>query len=193
MALDDQCCARYGNPFYFYAQKTISDLKLDHVRLWKSTHFGGHRFAPTAIDLPQGRYYGLLDQNSLRSLLTKTSDMQYFNQIYRGWGILPPALQIWEREFIRRYGWNWFNYQVSGKILEQSLDNKTILAELSFVPSPKYLYTYQAKLVEDRAKTLTIKSSCNSTQETSVVKYAIDDFWLDSRKVLTYSNSQGKF
>lgn len=184
----DQCCAKYGNPFQFYARNIIVDLNWNHVRVWRSTHFGGHRFAPTAIDLPQGRYYGLLNQSSFRSILTLSGDIDYFNQVYRGWGILPPALQILEREFILDYGWDWFNYRVSGKVLEQSLDNNSILAELSFAPSSDYFFTYQVKLVRDSIKSQSIKSSCTSTQELLIVKYAIDNFWLVARENLTCGN-----
>ncbi|MBK1989648.1 sucrase ferredoxin [Sphaerospermopsis aphanizomenoides BCCUSP55] len=179
----DQCCARYGNPFYFYAKNTISDLQLNHVRIWKSSHFGGHRFAPTAIDLPEARYYGVLDQDSFKSILTRTGDIQFLNKVYRGWGLLPSALQILEREIIFRQGWDWFNYKVAGKILEQSLDNNTMLAELTFEQPSGSLYTYQAKLVKDAVKTQVLKSSCHATQESLVVKYAVANLWLVERKV----------
>ncbi|MBW4684756.1 MAG: sucrase ferredoxin [Komarekiella atlantica HA4396-MV6] len=183
----DKCCARYGNPFYFQATATIADLCLDNVRIWKSTHFGGHRFAPTIIDFPEGRYYGVLEQDSFRSILTRTGDIQCLNKVYRGWGILPTALQILERELILSHGWDWFNYKVSGKILEQSLDNNTMQAELSFEKPSGSLYTCQAKLVKDGTKTQRLKSSCNATQESVVIKYAVASLCLTSKKAETCS------
>lgn len=183
----DQCCARYGNPFYFYANASISNLYLDNVRIWKSSHFGGHRFAPTAIDFPEGRYYGVLDQESFHSILTRSGDIQCLNKVYRGWGILPPVMQILERELMFRHGWNWLNYQVTGKIIEQSLDNKTILGELCFEDSNGSLYTYQAKFVKDETKTLELKGSCNSKQTSVFMKYTIANICLASTKVATYS------
>ena len=72
----DKCCARYGAPFYFKVTATTADLCLDNVRIWKSSHFGGHRFAPTVIDLPEGRYYGVLEQDSFKSILNRTGDIQ---------------------------------------------------------------------------------------------------------------------
>lgn len=181
----DQCCARYGNPFYFYANNTISDLQLENVRIWRTSHFGGHRFAPTAIDLPEARYYGGLDQDSFRSILTRSGDIQCLNKVYRGWGILPNPLQILEREIIFTQGWNWFKNKVEGKILEQSLDNHTILAELSFENTSGSLYTYQAKLVKDEVKTQVLKSSCHATQESLVIKYAVANIWLVDRKIVS--------
>ncbi|MHC5725061.1 MAG: sucrase ferredoxin [Nostoc sp.] len=183
----DKCCARYGAPFYFNVTATTADLCLDNVRIWKSSHFGGHRFAPTVIDLPEGRYYGVLDQDSFKSILNRTGDIQCLNKVYRGWGILPAALQILERELILQNGWDWFNYKVAGKILEQSLDNNTILAELSFEQPSGSLYTYQAKLVKDPTKTQQLKSSCNATRELVVTKYAVASLWITSSKIMSYS------
>ena len=183
----DKCCARYGNPFYFYAQDTIANLGSENLRIWKSSHFGGHRFAPTMIDLPEGRYYGVLDQDSFKSILTRTGDIQCLNKVYRGWGILPVPLQILEKELILRHGWDWFNYQVVGKILEKSLDNHTILAELSFEDQSGSLYTYKAKLVKDEKKTVDLKSSCNALETSVMLKYSVAALCLDSRRVVSLS------
>ena len=183
----DQCCAKYGNPFYFHAQNTIFDLQLNHLRIWRSSHFGGHRFAPTAIDFPQGRYYGVLDQDTFKSILTQTGDIECLNKVYRGWGILPNPLQILERELMLHLGWDWFNYKVTGKILEKSLDNQTILGELSFEQPSGTLYTYHAKLVKDDIKTQTLKGSCDASREVVCVKYAVSNLWLVAKKVATYS------
>ncbi|MEY3221525.1 MAG: hypothetical protein RLZZ203_381 [Cyanobacteriota bacterium] len=176
----DQCCARYGNPFYFHSQNAIADLQLNHVRIWRSSHFGGHRFAPTAIDFPHGRYYGVLDQDTFKSVLTHTGDIQCLNKIYRGWGILPTPLQILEKELMLGLGWDWFNYQVTGKILEKSLDNQTILGELSFEQPTGNLCTYQAKVVKNDLKTQPLKLSCHTEQETVCLKYAVSHLWLVS-------------
>jgi hypothetical protein len=179
----DKCCSRYGNPFYFHAAETISDLCLDDsVRIWKSSHFGGHRFAPTAIDLPEGRYYGVLNQDSFTSILTRTGDINCLRKVYRGWAVLPNTIQVLERELILRYGWDWFNYKVSGRIVEQSSDKNIIEAELNFEKPCGSLYTYRATLVKDENRTLHLKGSCNATQETLFVKYALSNLWLASKK-----------
>ena len=182
----DRCCARYGNPFYFNATSIVSSLELDNVRIWKSSHFGGHRFAPTAIDFPDGRYYGALDQESFKSILTRTGDITLLKKVYRGWGILPNSIQVLERELILRHGWDWFNYKVSGEIIQQNLDTNIILAELN-VEKPDGLYCYQAKLVKDETQSVKLRASCNATQESLCPKYAVDSFCLASNKLPTYS------
>ncbi|MEM6403551.1 MAG: sucrase ferredoxin [Cyanobacteria bacterium P01_D01_bin.116] len=178
----DKCCARYGNPFYFHAKETISSLDLDNVRIWKSSHFGGHRFAPTMIDLPEGRYYGNLNQESFKSVLTLTGNISCFKDIYRGWGILPRSIQIVERELILRYGWDWFNYKAAGRIVEESTDKTNVLAELTFEKPDGSVYTYQARLVKDDSKTQTLKTSCNAKHENVLIKYAVANMWLLSRQ-----------
>ncbi|OCQ91941.1 sucrase ferredoxin [Nostoc sp. MBR 210] len=183
----DKCCARYGNPFYFHAAHTVADLQLDNVRLWKSSHFGGHRFAPTAIDLPEGRYYGVLDQETFQAILTHTGDIHCLEKVYRGWGILPTQLQVLERQLILHHGWDWFNYKVSGKILEQSLDNQTFLGEISCESPDGSLYTYQAQLIQDSHKSVKLRSACNSQKESLLVKYAIANVWLSSTKMVTFA------
>ncbi|WP_066423378.1 sucrase ferredoxin [Anabaena sp. 4-3] len=183
----DKCCARYGNPFYFHAAANIVSLNLENVRIWKSSHFGGHRFAPTAIDLPEGRYYGLLDEDSFRSILTRTGDINCLNQVYRGWGILPSAIQVLERDLILDHGWDWFKYKVSGKILEQSLDNNTILGELTVEKSSGSLCTYQAKIVKDNTKTVEVKGSCSAERTSVFKKYTVEHLWLVAEKVVSCS------
>ena len=183
----DQCCARYGNPFYFHTEKIIDNLQLNHIRIWRSSHFGGHRFAPTMIDLPQGRYYGKLEENSFLAILNHQGNIEDLGKVYRGWGILPNALQVLERELMLQIGWDWFNYQIAGKILEQSLDNNTILCEISFGKPGEDLYTYEAKLIKDSLKTRSLKSSCNAEREVVFMKYSVANLWLISHKVVTTS------
>jgi hypothetical protein len=182
----DKCCARYGNSFYFHANANLSQLELKNIRIWQSTHIGGHRFAPTAIDLPEGRYYGFLDQDTFQSILTRTGDIQNLKKVYRGWGILPPAIQVLERDLMLSHGWNWFNYKVAGKILEQSLDNNTMLGQLTFEQGSSQ-YTYQAELIKDHSRSIEVKSSCNANQTSKVVKYAVANLWLLTDNLLNFS------
>ncbi|MBR8840385.1 MAG: sucrase ferredoxin [Stigonema ocellatum SAG 48.90 = DSM 106950] len=183
----DMCCARYGNPFYHQATTTVSDLSFNHVRVWKSSHFGGHRFAPTAIDLPEGRYYGKLDSESFNSILTRTGNIKCLNLVYRGWGILSTAIQVLERELMCEIGWDWFNYKVAGRIIEPSLEKNTIQAELIVEKPDSSLYTYRASIIKYDTKNLQLKSSCHGKQETVFTKYAVTSLSLAEKKLVTCS------
>jgi hypothetical protein len=186
----DKCCAKYGNPFYFQSLATISHLGLSNVRLWQTSHFGGHRFAPTAIDLPDGRYYGVLDRESFESILTRAGDIKCLNKVYRGWGILPTSIQALERELIFRYGWDWFNYKVAGKITEQNSDKSSIKAEITFEKPDGAIHTYRAELVKDESKTLRLKGSCDTTKESEFIKYSVENLHLDSESISDFEKHE---
>jgi hypothetical protein len=183
----DQCCARYGNPFYFHANETINELGLENVRMWKSTHIGGHRFAPTAIDLPEGRYYGALEQDSFKSVLTRTGDVKCLEKIYRGWGVLPKSIQALERELIFRHGWDWFKYKVTGRIIEENIDQTRILAEITAEKPDGSLFSYQAKLIKDESQMVEVKASCKKNETLMCVKYSVDSIWLSAKKFVPLS------
>ncbi|MDJ0732827.1 MAG: sucrase ferredoxin [Nostocaceae cyanobacterium] len=182
----DKCCARYGNPLYFHGTNMISDFNLHTVRLWRSSHFGGHRFAPTMIDLPEGRYYGRVDQESFYSILTRTGNIQCMNEVYRGWGILPSPMQVLERELMLRYGWDWFNNKVAARILEESPDGDSIKAELVVEQPYGDIHSYLAKIVKEETQTVQLKSSCNAKQESVFVKYAVAGFWVTSKTAISH-------
>ncbi len=183
----DQCCARYGNPFYFHANETINELGLENIRMWKSTHIGGHRFAPTAIDLPEGRYYGALEQDSFQSVLTRTGDVKCLEKIYRGWGVLPKSIQVLERELIFRHGWDWFKYKVTGRIIEENIDQTRILAEITAEKPDGSLFSYQAKLIKDESQMVEVKASCKKNETLMCVKYSVDSIWLSAKKFVPLS------
>ncbi|WNZ26318.1 sucrase ferredoxin [Leptolyngbya sp. NK1-12] len=177
--MHDQCCAKYGLPFYRQALATVSELKLDSsVRVWKTSHFGGHRFAPTAIVLPDGRYYGALNPSSLRVILTRTGDIQTLRSVYRGWGILPTPLQVLERELMLKCGWDWFNYKLSHTILQQSEKQDWMQVELLVEQPDGTIYTYRAELTPDQKQTLCLKGSCNASNASKFVKYRVDQLHL---------------
>ncbi len=177
----DTCCARYGNPFYAEAVDLVSELELNDVRVWKSSHFGGHRMAPTAIDLTDGRYYGNLDRTSFQSLLTRTGDIECLNKIYRGWGILQNEIQVFERELIMLYGWDWFNYKVTGQMISSDIKNDAFSAEITFEKADG-TYTYRADLVKDEIKTVRLKGSCGAQKESEFVKYSVENLHFYSKK-----------
>ena len=175
----DRCCAKYGNPFYTQALATVSNLNINNVRIWKSSHFGGHRFAPTAIDFPDGRYYGVLDSESFQAILTRTGDIKCLNKVYRGWGILPNQIQVLERELMFHYGWDWFNYQVSSKLIKSS--ETTWQAKLTFTKNDD-IYSCHAELVKNQEKTLHLIGSCCGTQESEFIKYSVENMRIYSEK-----------
>ncbi|MBV6623057.1 MAG: sucrase ferredoxin [Rivularia sp. (in: Bacteria)] len=169
----DKCCAKYGNPFFRQALATVENLSLSHVRVWQSSHFGGHRFAPTMIDLPEARYYGRLDQKSFASILTRTGNIECFENIYRGWGILPWQVQFLERQLMLMHGWKWFNYQIQGRVIEHNEDETFNQVEISFKASDSITNIYQCNVIEDETKNILSKGECCNTELTQTPQFKI--------------------
>ncbi|NES76783.1 MULTISPECIES: sucrase ferredoxin [Okeania] len=169
----DKCCAKYGNPFYMQAKKTISELGLKNTRIWKASHFGGHRFAPTMIDFPDGRYYGLLNGESFKSILLRTGNIKLLGGVYRGWGILPTCIQALERELMFHHGWEWFDYKINFLDIDINSDRTLIQTQLAVVKPDGSRYTCEGRLVKDKSKTIQLKGSCDATNSYEFIKYYV--------------------
>ena len=54
----DVACAKFGYPLYKYLRQQHAG---DHLRVWRVSHFGGHVFAPTLLDLPTGHLWAYVE------------------------------------------------------------------------------------------------------------------------------------
>jgi hypothetical protein len=117
----DVACARFGYPIYqTLRQKFVIDAtQLHPLRVWRCSHFGGHQFAPTLVDLPKGQFWGHLELDVLDALVQRDRPVTNLRPFYRGWAGLSKFEQILERELWMQQGWNWLNYHKSGQVLAQ--------------------------------------------------------------------------
>jgi hypothetical protein len=171
----DRCCSRFGAPIYHQARKLMAEMGLENTRIWQASHIGGHRMAPTAIDFPTARYYGYLDSDSLKSVLTQSGDIHTIETIYRGWGLLPWAAQVLEKHLLLTQGWDWFNYAVVAQVLEHNDEETFNRVELTYQTPVGERQTYQAEVVADESHIIYLKSSCASEKVTSVMPYKIQN------------------
>lgn len=103
----DVCCATFGYPVYKLV-RAMADNASTPTRVWRATHFGGHRFAATALELPEGRYWGHLQAQMLSSFVHRRVPMRELRRHYRGWAALPePLWQVAEAEIFATAGWGW--------------------------------------------------------------------------------------
>ncbi|MFE3445482.1 TIM barrel protein [Nocardia sp. NPDC059180] len=108
----DGCCGTRGYPFYERLRRFGGSS--DAVRVWRVSSFGGHRFAPTLVDFPDGRYWGNLGPELIPQLVDRTGHPADLMGSYRGWSALrDPREQVIERELFRGYGWDWITHQLS--------------------------------------------------------------------------------
>ncbi|UQA96907.1 TIM barrel protein [Streptomyces halobius] len=102
----DACCGTRGYPFYKELREAHGST--GKVRVWRISSFGGHRFAPTLVDLPEARYWGNLTPGRMAQLVDRTGHPADLMDLYRGWACLRhPGEQVLERELFRTYGWDW--------------------------------------------------------------------------------------
>jgi hypothetical protein len=82
----DRCCGRLGGELFSLLLGEAPTM------VWQSSHLGGHRFAPTALSLPDGLQYGRLNEPS--GLASAVSEQRLFrSDCLRGRTGWPKAAQ----------------------------------------------------------------------------------------------------
>jgi hypothetical protein len=99
----DSCCGRRGAGLA--AELAAAGFRAG-VNLWRTSHMGGHRFAPTFMVLPQGTVWGFADADLVTRVVHQAGDFADVAAQYRGCGGLDgPQVQALEVEVLRRVGW----------------------------------------------------------------------------------------
>ena len=104
----DRCCGSLGTALF---QELTADPGLlgQGVRVWRTSHTGGHRFAPTAIVLPEGTAWAFCDTAALADIVQQKGALEDLLPRYRGCsGMATPALQALERAVLAELGWPLF-------------------------------------------------------------------------------------
>lgn len=121
----DACCATFGAPMYL--KMHVAAQSLPNTRVWRCSHLGGHRFAPTMIDLPSGRVWGLVDDTAARGILLGDTEPTALITHYRGWvGHKAAELQMLESHILEHLGWRWSEYAQQGEILERDAEGRGV-------------------------------------------------------------------
>ncbi|MBD2344911.1 sucrase ferredoxin [Anabaena subtropica] len=113
----DLACGRFGTPIYRRLRKEYAPASNGKLRVWQTTHFGGHQFAPTLVDLPQGCLWGHLKPEVLDLLVNENGLVADLQHYYRGWTGFSKFEQIADREIWMQSGWSWLKYLKAGKVL----------------------------------------------------------------------------
>ncbi|MEH2213239.1 sucrase ferredoxin [Nostoc sp.] len=120
----DIACGKFGTSIYRRLRKEYAPVSNGKLRIWQTTHFGGHQFAPTLVDLPQGCLWGHLEPEVLDLLVNRNDSVLGLRQFYRGWTGLTKFEQIAEREIWMQLGWTWLDYLKSGEVLAKEEMNE---------------------------------------------------------------------
>ena len=104
----DVCCGSKGIQLVNHLQ--AGGALGSDVRLWRTSHLGGHRFAPTAVILPDATLWAFLDERSLAAIVQRNGDLRAACAGYRGCSALPSAAaQAVERAVLLELGWSLFD------------------------------------------------------------------------------------
>lgn len=99
----DRCCGSLGPQALARLDAVPED-----VRVWRTSHTGGHRFAPTAITFPDGNFWAYLDDDSLGALVDRRAPAASLVRHHRGCsGLDSPAAQAVDRDALAHFGWGW--------------------------------------------------------------------------------------
>lgn len=76
------------------------------VNAWRTSHTGGHRFAPTFLVMPEGTGWAFADPDLVHRVLERSVPFAQVASRYRGCaGLRGPQVQALEREVLSQVGW----------------------------------------------------------------------------------------
>lgn len=107
----DVCCGQYGTELH--AELAASHAAQDHtgpggVRVRRTSHTGGHRFAPTALTFPDGYAWAHLDHASAAQLVAHDGEPSALADHCRGVSsLLGGPAQAADRAALGAVGWQW--------------------------------------------------------------------------------------
>ncbi len=116
----DVCCGSEGTRLaadFEAVLRTYRDADVDEpyagaptaagrVAVYRVSHTGGHRFAPTAMTLPDGRMWAGIEAGEIAAILDQTADAAAIAARCRGWwGAATGPAQVGERAVFAEVGW----------------------------------------------------------------------------------------
>jgi hypothetical protein len=103
----DPCCGRWGTLLQVEAA-----ARLPHLRVWRCSHTGGHRFAPTAITLAEGRAWAWADADLLAGITRRALPVDEVAYHDRGPVAVDPWVHPLDRALLQAQGWAWLDATV---------------------------------------------------------------------------------
>jgi hypothetical protein len=123
----DPCCGRWGTLLHAELLARLPD-----VRVWRCSHTGGHRFAPTAITVPIGRAWAWTDADLLVGVLERSAEVVDLAPHDRGSVALPMWAQPVERELFVQQGWAWLDAELTSVAVDVADDRRSAHVELQW-------------------------------------------------------------
>lgn len=124
----DVCCGSQGTDL---ALQLVAAGTAPGVQTWRTSHTGGHRFAPTFIVLPQGTGWAFGDPDLVESVLERSVPFAQVAAHYRGCAGLPgPQVQALERAALEEAGWELLDRERHGYLTGETTEDGGTVARL---------------------------------------------------------------
>ena len=106
----DTCCGGPGTTMFEALAARDRSAQGVTVRTWRTSHLGGHRFAPTMVSFPDAYAWAHLDVGAAVRIGLRDGDAAELAPRCRGRSTVPGgAAQVAEREGLVRHGWAWLD------------------------------------------------------------------------------------
>jgi hypothetical protein len=116
----DVACAKFGYPLYRLLRDCYAG---NQMRVWRVSHFGGHVFAPTLLEMPTGHFWAYVGEEQAHQIATRSGDVAALAGHYRGWAGVPSGfMQAAECQAWQEIGWSWFDHARCAAIIAQGPD-----------------------------------------------------------------------
>jgi len=116
----DSCCGSLGTRLW-------KDADGAQVPVWRTSHTGGHRFAPTAVTFPDGNYWAFLDPELPAGIVDRSLDPSIAAAHLRGCAPFSPSVQVADRAGLEARRWAWL---ASARFGEERSPNRVELCFL---------------------------------------------------------------
>ncbi len=126
----DRCCGARGTELW----KDVSEPGAlgPAARVWRTSHTGGHRYAATAIVLPQGTAWAFLDRPTLARIVAQEGPLADLLPHYRGGaGLRKRSVQVLERAVLGEVGWPLLSSGRHGEVLDDGRVRLTVTPALA--------------------------------------------------------------
>lgn len=116
----DACCGSQGTDLAL----ALAANPPQGVHLWRTSHTGGHRFAPTFLLLPQATAWAFADVALVNQVVDRSVPFSSVASHYRGCpGLAGPQVQALERDVLESVGWELLDRERSGYLTEEATDD----------------------------------------------------------------------
>lgn len=164
----DHCCGAFGKDLY-EALRTDHEIQKHGIRIFKASHIGGHRYAPTMLEVPTLNCWGQLTFESARDIVLRQGDMQSLMEHYRGSAsLLSPYFQVAEKVLIQKYGWDWFSFAKKSFNGEIQADQSRVHVNFTRENSVEH-YSFDIAALEP----VMLRANCDEEEQSEFPQYRV--------------------